>query len=219
MSDRWSRRAPLTAVIFVALLGVTFGLSWNTPDSNASAAKVISYYQAHRSDEMTANFLGGLAVVFFMFFAAALRAYLRRTAHADGLVALGFAGGVLIAVGGALFSSFGLALSDYPGRLEPAAAHALNLLSNDSFFPLAVGVSAFMIGNGLAITRSAVLPRWLGWVAFVIGILGATPVGIFAFMALMVWTLVVAVLIYARSAPSVKPPPASPPGGAPATSP
>jgi hypothetical protein len=209
MSDRWSRLAPLTAVLFAGLLVASVALSWNTPNSDASGAKVISFFHSHRSEEMTSNFLGGAAAAFLLFFASALRVHLRR--GADGLAALGFGGGILAAGGGAIFSSLGLALADVPTKLDASSAQALNVLSNDFFFPFAVGLSAFMIGNGLAIVRSRALPRWLGWVAFVIGLVSFSPAGFVAFFAVMVWTVIVGVLLYVRGGqPTGSPHPGSP---------
>jgi hypothetical protein len=209
MTDRWSRLAPLTAVLFTGLLVASLALSWNTPNSDASGAKVISFFHSHRSDEMTSNFLGGFAAAFLLFFASALRVHLRR--GADGLAALGFGGGILAAGGGAIFSSLGLALADVPTKLDASSAQALNVLSNDFFFPFAVGLSAFMIGNGLAIVRSPALPRWLGWVAFVIGLVSLSPAGFFAFFAVMVWAVIVGVLLYVRGGqPTGSPHPSSP---------
>jgi hypothetical protein len=209
MSDRWSRLAPLTAVFFTGLLVASVALSWNTPNSDASGAKVISFFHSHRSEEMASNFLGGAAAAFLLFFASALRVHLRR--GADGLAALGFGGGILAAGGGAIFSSLGLALADVPTKLDASSAQALNVLSNDFFFPFAVGLSAFMIGNGLAIVRGRALPRWLGWVAFVIGLVSFSPVGFFAFFAVMVWAVIVGVLLYVRGGqPTGSPHPDSP---------
>lgn len=199
MTDRWSRLAPLTSVAFVALLLATFIVGHGTPDSDATGAQVIHFYQAHRSRMMTSSFLGGYAAAFLLFWVAWQRAYLRRNLASDGLVALGFAGGVIAAVGGAIFSGLSVALSDVPSRLDPAAAQALNVLNNDMFLVFVVGMSGLFLGTGLAIVRSRVLPVWLGWVGFALGILAVTPAGFVVIFALMAWTLVVSGLASRRS--------------------
>jgi hypothetical protein len=76
------------------------------------------------------------------------------------------------------------------------------VLSNDFFWPFAVGVAVFGMGYGLAIARSGGLPRWLGWIAFVLGVLAITPLAFIAFLGLMAWSLVASTLIYLRSAPA-----------------
>ena len=62
------------------------------------------------------------------------------------------------------------ALSDSPTHLSPGAAQALNVLSNDMVLTNAAGFCAFGIASGVAILRSADLPKWLGWLAILIGI-------------------------------------------------
>lgn len=137
-----------------------------------------------------------------MFFAATLRVHFRNAGQ-DGLAAVSFGGPLLFAVGGAIFSAMGFAIADVPDKLDPSAAVTLNVLNNDFFLPSAVGASVFMLGNAVAIIRSRALPVWLGWLAFLIGIVAATPLGFFAFLAVLAWSLAAAILLYIRG---VRPP-------------
>ena len=197
--SRWSRWMPACGVLFVALLVASFALSGNTPGTDATGQQVISFYTAHSSKEQASNFLALYAVVFFVFFAAVLRAHLRRARPDGGALATASLGGaILVAVGGAIFCALGIALSDVPDKLDPGAAQALNVLTNDFFAPLIIGTCVFMIANGLAILRWEALPAWLGWVAIVIGVVAVTPVGFFAFLVTMAWVLVVSVLLLVR---------------------
>lgn len=211
----WGRWAPLCGVVFVACLVTSFALSGSTPDVRASGTKVISYYVSDRSAQQGAGFLGVYAIVFFLFFAAAFRAHIRRLQPGSGpLAALSFGGAVLLAVGGGVLTTTQIALSDAPSALSPAAAQALNVLSNDAFAPLMAGAAVFMIANGLAAIRFRILPAWLGWVALVIGVLALTPIGFLGFLATMGWVLVVSVLITVREfraapAPATAPEPAT----------
>jgi hypothetical protein len=202
MFVRWTRLAPLTGIVFVALMVATFAVGGRTPGVHATGLKVISYYKAHHGEQMASDFLGALGVVFLLFFAAALRTYLRRIEAARALAALGFAGAIVLGIGFAIFGALSWGLADARNTLDPSAAQALNVLSNDFFWPFGIGVTVFGIGYGLAIARSGALPRWLGWVAFVLGILGVTPISFIAFLALLAWSLVTSTLVYTRSARS-----------------
>jgi hypothetical protein len=204
MLDRWTRFAPLLGVVFVVVLAVSFAVTGNTPSSTDSGDKVIAYYRDHKSAQQASAFLGLFALVFGVFFFSVLRAIL-RSRGAGGLAAAAFGGGILLAVGGASFSGFSLALADAPDKLSPAAAQALNLLNNDFFFPLAAGAAVFMIGNGLAVVRTGALPVWLGWVAVVIGVAAATPAGFVAFLALLLWVLVASILLFLRGGAGAQP--------------
>lgn len=199
MPGRWKGRAPLLGIVFAALLVGSIALAWNTPNSDATGAKVLSYYQAHKSDVTASGILGALAAVFWLFFAGSLRDFLRRSGASDGLAATAFGGAILFAAGGALFSSLNFALGDVPSHLDPAAAQALNVLGNDLFFPIAAGGAVFALATGIAIVRAAVLPVWLGWVAIVIGVVSCSPAGFLAFFALLIWTVIASVLVSARA--------------------
>jgi hypothetical protein len=210
MLDRWSRLAPLTAIPFGVLVVTAILInSSTTPDPKASGASVIAYYQAHGSDSKTADFIFIFAFIFFLFFAGSLRAHLRRSQEA--LSALVLVAATLLVAGLGIFSGIDLSLSDQPSRLTPAAAQALNLLNNDMFFLIIAGGCVFGISAGLAILRGAALPKWLGWLAIVIGIVSATPAGFFAFLAAMIWSLIVGILLYVRGGPvTAAPAPSAP---------
>ena len=85
------------------------------------------------------------------------------------------------------------------GRELREVNQALNVLDNDLFLPLAGGIAVMILASGISLVRSVtLLPHWLGWVAVVIGILGFTPAGFFAFLASGLWVLVVSVLLLGR---------------------
>jgi hypothetical protein len=202
MVNRWSRLAPLTGIVFVVLLVVSFVVGGSTPGVHASGAKVISFYQAHCNKQKISDYLSVLGVIFLVFFAVSLRSHFGRFEQARGLAMLGFGGALVLAIGGATFASISWSLADARNSLDPSAAQALNVLSNDFFWPFEVGVALFGIGYGLAALRSKGLPLWLGWIALLLGIIGMTPLGFFAFLGLMAWSLVASVLIFRRGIPS-----------------
>jgi hypothetical protein len=200
MFDRWNRFVPLTGVVFVALLVASNVLLGSTPESSDSAAKVIAFYQAHRTRIETSSYLTGLSLFFGLFFYACLRDCLHRARAGERLAATAFGGAILFAVGGGLAAGSQFALADVPSKLSPAAAQALNLLENDiSVFALTAGVAVLLMASGIAILRTRLLPVWLGWIAIVIAVVGLTPAGFFAFLAAGIWTLVASILIYMRT--------------------
>jgi hypothetical protein len=213
--SKWGKWAPLCGVVFVGLLVASFALSGNSPGADASGAKVLSFYTAHRGEQQGAAFLGMYALVFFLFFAAAFRGYVRRIRPESGsLATLSFGGALLLAVGGGVLSATQFALSDSPGHLSAGAAQALNVLNNDIFIPLVAGACVFMIANGLVTIRHGALPAWLGWTALLIGVVSVTPIGFFGFMATIAWVLIVSVLIVVREVRATAAAPAARPAAA-----
>jgi hypothetical protein len=198
MPESLRRLAPLTGIVFAVLLAITFS-SPSTPDVHDTGAQVIQHYQDHHGAHLLGDLCGGVAVVFFLFFISSLRSYFADKEGADGLSRAAFAGGILIAVGGGIFTSIDVAQIDARHDITPQAAQALNVLGNDFFFPFEIGLIVFALCTGLAIIASGALPKWLGWVMVVIGIAAFTPVGFFGFFVVLVWSVIVAILIYRRT--------------------
>jgi hypothetical protein len=48
---------------------------------------------------------------------------------------------------------------------------------------------------GAAAVRHGGLPKWLGWLGIVIGVVAFTPAGFIAFLAAGIWILIVSVLL------------------------
>ena len=55
------------------------------------------------------------------------------------------------------------------------------------------------MGGGFIILRTRILPVWLAWVSFVLGVVAlAGPLGFFSLPAMGVWILIVAFLMWRR---------------------
>jgi hypothetical protein len=79
---------------------------------------------------------------------------------------------------------------------------ALQALWDNDFIPLALGTEVFLISTGLSIVRHAALPKWLGWVALVLAVVGFTPIGFVAFGGAGLWIAVVSVMLAVRARPA-----------------
>ena len=64
----WARWAPLSGIVFAALIIASFAVSGSTPGVKATGQHVISYYTDHKGREQASAFLGLYATVFFLFF-------------------------------------------------------------------------------------------------------------------------------------------------------
>jgi hypothetical protein len=202
-SQRWHVLAPLTGLLFVALAVAAFIISGETPDTDDSPQKILSFYVDNDSSQLWAGAVLAWAVVPFLFFLGVLRSTLRA---AEGAIArlstVAFAGGIVLAFGALSFAGFTFTLGDVADDgLTPQAAQALNALNSDFFFPVAVGVATLLIATGIASLGSRALPAWLAWAALVIGIVALTPLGFFAFLVFLLWVVVTSVVLWrARAA-------------------
>lgn len=199
MFKNLGRWASLTGVVFFGLLLGGFLGGGSTPDSDASAQHAVSSFVSNRTHDRVTAILITYAAVFAMCFAAALRSYLKARSESDGLIALGFSGMVIYAIGAFTVTGMEFAASDVPAKISPSAEQALNVLQNDVFFALLAGAGIFLIGSGLAIVASGALPKWLGWIAVPLAVISVTPLGWFvAIFALPIWSLIVSVLMFLR---------------------
>ena len=112
-----------------------------------------------------------IAVAFFLFFAGYLRKVLRAAEGENGMLsAMVLAGATVMAVGAAIDATISFALADAADKIEPTAVQALQALWDNDFFPLALGSGVFLLASGLSIALHGALPRWLGWIAIVLGV-------------------------------------------------
>jgi len=111
-----------------------------------------------------------------------------------------FGGAIIYTVGLGLFATSQVALSDASDLGQPQVAQALNIVDNDNFFPVVIGLSVVLLATGWHVLASRSLPVWLGWVSLILGVLAlAGPAGFAAFLLFPIWVLVVAVLLYLRT--------------------
>jgi hypothetical protein len=198
------RFAPLTGIVFVVLLIIGFvPLSGDTPDSDAAAPDITSYYNDHQGREIAGGIVVALAVIFLAFFVVALWNYLRDTGGGgDFWPTVALVGGVVSLAGFFTAITVHAALLDgADSNISGDAMIALNSLDNWDFFGFAAPLAVMLFGiAGSVMKGGAALPRWLGWVALVLGILYfAGPFGFFAFMLTGIWIIVASILMYRRA--------------------
>ncbi len=205
-----NRLAPLSGVAATVLLVASQAAAGTTPAADAPVSEVVSYYSDHDTGQIASAVLLSLAALLLLVFAATLATILRRGATVTGPVVLFLSGAIVLTVGLTIFAGLSLALGDLSGEVDESTLRSLNVLSQELFFPVTVGVSAFMLGAGFASLRTGALPRWLGWAALVLGIVSVIPshvlggvldhIGFVPFIGLAIWTLVVGGLLAARGA-------------------
>jgi hypothetical protein len=186
---------PLSGTIFVVLVAIGLLIGGNTPAADDSAASVVAFYVDTGADQQLAGGLLALGCLALVFFLGTVHRSLRNAADGDGTLATTVAlGGLMIAVGLSVFAGLEFTLGDAADDLPASATLALNALNNDLFFPFSLGTAAFSLALGLAVLRNGGLPRPLGWLALVVGIGCATPVGYFASLStgiVIVWLSIV----------------------------
>jgi len=203
------RNLGLGGLLFVALFVVsTFIVS--TPNSDASPADAAKKYGAHTGGLAAQAWIISVAVLVGIAFFWYLRDLLAETPALQRLATIGFGGALIFAASGGVSAGIDFALSDIANKTStsPTTMQVLNVFNTDVTGVMAAGgVAAFLLATGFVITRSAVLPAWLGWVAVVLGIAAlvlqpASPIGAAA------WVLIASIVLLATKGPAVAADPA-----------
>lgn len=188
--------APLAGIVAVLMFVAALIVSGDPPDTGDGGQSILNFYSDNESAQTAGVILLAYGSLFLIFFAAVLRSGLRRdNPEVEGTATLAFGGGLVMASGLMLLAGLVGAFTENIGQLDPVAAQAISALGDGIWIMFIAGQAAFLLGAGLAIRRSGLLPAWLGWVAIVLGVISATPVGWLAFMVSLIWMAVVSVLL------------------------
>jgi hypothetical protein len=209
------RFVPLSGVLGVLLLFAAFAVAGSTPNGKASVATIVSFYAEHRTAETVSGVLLSLGALAFLIFSATFAARLRNTeTGGHGVSELCLAGAVVLVVGLTVYAGLSVAIADEVGHVQGSALQGLNVLADDAVFVflITVGTSAFLLGAASAVLTGSLLPRWLGWLAVVLAVIGVIPshvlggtldhVGFAAFIGLGVWTVIVSIILVTEVAPA-----------------
>jgi hypothetical protein len=198
-TDRAQRYLPLAGILFVVVFVIANAITGSMPDQDSSSQKIFSYWSDHQGAQTAAAFLGALAIVLFVFFAAVLRSTLRSSESVEvPYSAIAFGGAIITAAGGAVDSMLRLATASAADNGAVATVYTLNQLNAFDWLPVVAGLSVMFIGVGLGGLRTLALPRWLSWIAVVVGVAFLTPAGIVAFFGFPLWILAASIVLYGR---------------------
>ena len=206
--------APLTGVAFIVLVIVGFIVQGEPPTiGDDSVQEITDFYKDNTNSVQVGAGIAVGASTLFVFFGGYLRRVLSAAGgESDTLPLVAFAGTVVFAVGVSIDSTISFALADSVDDISPQAVESLSALWNNDFVPFALGLQMLFIATGLSVVRHGGLPKWLGWIALLLGVVAVTPVGFAAFLGGGVWVLIVSVMLSLRARkadPREGPPPAA----------
>lgn len=165
---------------------------------------MLDYYNAHQGRTLTSTFLAPLLAALLVLFASHIRTMVRDRHLVPGPgPTVMLAGAVLWASGMLIGASLSLTLMTASDHGQAQVAQTMNVLSNDTWLPFIAGVAVTMIGAGMTVLGTGLLPRWMGWVAVVTGVVSlAGPGGFLGFFVGPIWLLVAGVLLARAPAPA-----------------
>jgi hypothetical protein len=82
---------------------------------------------------------------------------------------------------------------------QPQVAQTLSVLNNENWLPFVGGTALILIGAGLTVLGSRILPAWFGWVGLVGGVISLFgPGGFIGFFLGPLWLLVAGIWLAVR---------------------
>lgn len=183
---RWMGPIGLLVPVLVV---IAFGpVSGSSPGENASGVTVANYYNAHMTRQWIALYLIAVALAAMLVFVTQLYGVLRDTERSRSVLpGVAYGAGLLFIVGFLVDGMGHVALMLAAHNHEFAIAKTLNFLGSNDELGFIFGITALLLATAVAMFRSS-LPRWLGWLTLVIGIVClAGPIGFFGLLAAGIW--------------------------------
>ena len=196
------RLLPLSGIAFVVLVVVpVVALGGDHPESDGSPAEVVAAYADDAAQQGVAAFLLAASAPFLVFFASALAARLGLNGghqHRPIWERVVLAGSAITASAAVIAALIHFALADgADNEVSPEALQALNVLDNNVWLPFNSGLGVMMLGAAGLLLTERVLPRWMGWLALLLGVALFVPFADFiALIITLVWIIVVSVMLY-----------------------
>jgi hypothetical protein len=214
--SRFERLPALAGFAFVALTVASTFLPGAPPASDASAAKIATYFRDNAGAIKAATFLGGLGIVALLWWFGSLWRVLHRAeGEPSGLAitaAISLAAGLALAMVSGVFTATAAIRIDSIGE----SSQLLFTLSLVAIAGAGFAIAAFLGAVCVLSHRTRLLPSWtdyvggLAAVAFLVGGLGvatdANVVNVFAIVAFFVWCvwiIAVSVVIWRRAANTI----------------
>jgi hypothetical protein len=200
MAGRWERLSPLAGALAVPfwIAGVAVMSSSAKGDKGAEA---VASYHHHGNGILLGGLLWSLGVLLFIWFLGSLRSHYLAAERSDGRLSHLAWGSGLIASALALL----IPGPDEVGALnkndfDASGAAVLRHLSDAFFIATEYALPVLFFASAILALRYAALPRWLGWVSILVGIvLLIGPIGWAGLIfATPIWTLIVSVVVWRR---------------------
>jgi hypothetical protein len=210
----WARFTAAAGMLFVALTVAGLTLPGADPTPAAPLESVRAHFVDNRSGVLAGLYLQNLAMACFLAFAAGLGGLvLRRGGDPWGILARLMLAGAVGTAAITLVVNMAAAALAYRIAAEGEAGAVQALFDLYLMVPLSsIPCAAFLAAAAAGILRSAVVPRWLGWVALpptlllLVGAAGLGDVrgpvysiGFFGgLLPFLLWTLVTSIVLLVR---------------------
>lgn len=192
---------PLTGAGFFVLAIVSFAVQGEPKSADDPVNEIVDFYLDNKDSIIAGQAIGLISGLLLIAFGAYLAKVLRAADQSMWVLPLlPLLGFLIMDVGFAIDGTIMIALAETADDIEPSSVQTLQALWDNDFLPIALGILLFLFSFGIAVLRSGALPKWLGWVAIALGIVGLIPpIGFAAFVGTGLLILVLSILLTVRA--------------------
>jgi hypothetical protein len=201
---------PLLGVAAVVVVIISLLVGGSPPGADEGGQSVANWYLDNKNQVQVGGIISVAGAALLVYFFAYLRRILRPAeGEAGTLSLLALIGAAIIGIGAAIDATISFAIAEAADDIDPVAVQSMQAIWDNDFMPIVLGSLVLWFAVGITIVQHGVLPKWLGWVAIVLGVAWLTPIGFFAFPIGALWIVVVSVMLAMRA--RVAPTPAAAP--------
>lgn len=204
---------PLLGVAAIVVIIASLLVGGDPPSADEGGQAIADHYADNKNAIEIAALMSVIGGTLLVFFFGYMRRILRPAEGEGGVLSLlALIGAAILAVGAAIDATIAFAIAEAADDIDLVGIQAMQAIWDNDFFPVALGSAVMWLAVGITVVQHGVLPKWLGWVAVVLGVGALTPVGFFAFPLGALWIVVVSILLTVRArgeAPAAPAPPAS----------
>jgi Domain of unknown function (DUF4386) len=200
--ERGSRQwlVPLvTGLGFAVLLIISFIVTGGPKGADHPPAEIAKWYSDNKDAAEIGSFISVVAGAFLIFFGAYLRKVFEPGAGLM-LSILPLIAVAIVAIGAAIDGMLIFAAAEAVDDIPAPEIQTIQAIWDNDFLPFLLGVLVFNWSVGLAVLRSGVLPKWLGWWGIVFGVVSlAGPIGFFGAPGAALWIIIASIMLSMRA--------------------
>ena len=202
-----ARWAPLSGVVYVALWIAAFMVAGD--EEKDSDSEILAWYgdSGNRNKGIVSIFLILAASLFFVWFVAVLRGRLARSEGGAGThTAVAFGAGLVAAglwmVAGVFFMAISFSAGDDDFVLDPNTYRVINNMGYVIWISGTAIAALLVFATALSSLKGQIVPKWIGWLSFVVGATMLVSVFFVPFLIWLGWMLVVSIVLIWKPAGS-----------------
>jgi len=205
--ERWAAYTGVLAVV-LWVVGIIVQESGTTPADGAPDTAYLTHVNDDANSILTGGWIFMIGCLAFLVFAVVLR---ERLSEAEGgtrlFTNIAFVGAVATGAFGLLLPGPEIAAAISADDISASTAAALSNLGDGFFVAAELSAILLLLGTGMVVLRSALMPKWWAWVGFVLAVvLAIGPIGWAGLIfGLPVWVLVTTFFLVRRVAPAPRP--------------